>query len=284
MFATFLVGLREGLEAVLVVSILVAFLVKTDQRRYLPHVWGGVVVAVLLSIGAGAALQYGSTKLSFTGQERFEAITSVLAVVFVTWMIFWMRVAAKRMAGHLREQLSEAIGMGPFAVVLIAFLAVVREGLETALILYAMADFADDPAASLGAAGGGILVAVAIGFGLFHGAVRVNLTRFFTWTGVLLIFVAAGLLKYGVHDFQEAGDLPGLDRIAFDLSGVLTPGTWYAEILSGMFNLTPTPTVIEMVAWAAYLVPVLILFLLPRRASKPQPDRTPAAAASEPSE
>jgi high-affinity iron transporter len=283
MFATFLVGLREGLEAVLVVSILVAFLVKTDQRRYLPHVWGGVAVAVLLSIGAGAALQYGSTKLSFTGQERFEAITSVLAVAFVTWMIFWMRVAAKRMAGHLREQLSEAIGMGPFAVVLIAFLAVIREGLETALILYAMVDFAENPAASLGAAGGGILVAVAIGFGLYYGAVRVDLTRFFTWTGVLLIFVAAGLLKYGVHDFQEAGDLPGLGDTAFDLSGVLTPGTWYAEVLSGMFNLTPTPTVIEMAAWAAYLVPVLILFLLPRRSPRQQPERAPEAA-SEPSE
>jgi len=282
MFATFLVGLREGLEAVLVVSILVAFLVKTDQRRYLPHVWGGVAAAVALSIGAGAALQYGSTRLSFTGQERFEAVTSVLAVLFVTWMIFWMRVAAKRIAAQLRGQLSEAIGMGPLAVVFIAFLAVVREGLETALILYAMVDFADDPAASLGAAGGGIAAAVAIGFGLYHGAIRVNLTRFFTWTGVLLVFVAAGLLKYGVHDFQEAGDLPGLGDLAFDLSAVLRPGTWYAEVLSGMFNLTPTPTVIETVAWAAYLVPVLILFLLPRRSTRQEPDRAPAPAGEKP--
>lgn len=278
MFATFLVGLREGLEAVLVVSILVAFLVKTDQRRYLPHVWGGVAVAVALSIGAGAALQYGSAKLSFTGQERFEAWASVLAVVFVTWMIFWMRVAAKRIAAHLREQLSDAIGMGPFAVVFIAFLAVVREGLETALILYSMVDFAENPAASLGAAGGGIAVAIAVGFGLYHGAIRVNLTRFFTWTGVLLIFVAAGLLKYGVHDFQEAGDLPGLSDIAFDVSAVFPPGAWYAEVLSGMFNLTPTPSVIETLAWAAYLVPVLVLFLLPRRSPRQEPERAPAEA------
>jgi high-affinity iron transporter len=278
MFATFLVGLREGLEAVLVVSILVAFLVKTDQRRYLPHVWTGVAVAVVLSIGAGAALQYGSARLTFTGQERFEAWASVLAVVFVTWMIFWMRVAAKRIAAQLREQLSDAIGMGPFAVVLIAFLAVVREGLETALILYSMVDFAENPAASLGAAGGGIAVAIAVGIGLYHGAIRVNLTRFFTWTGVLLIFVAAGLLKYGVHDFQEAGDLPGLNDIAFDVSGAFPPGAWYAEVLSGMFNLTPTPTVIETLAWAAYLVPVLVLFLLPRRGPRQEPERAPTEA------
>lgn len=269
MFATFLVGLREGLEATLIVSILIACLVKTDQRRYLPHVWGGVAVAVLLSIAAGAALQYGSTRLSFTGQERFEAITSVLAVAFVTWMIFWMRGAAKHIAGDLRDKLGEAIGMGPFAVVLIAFLAVIREGLETALILYSMVDYADDPAASLGAAGGGIAVAVAIGFGLYQGAIRVNLSKFFTWTGALLVLVAAGLLKYGVHDFQEAGDLPGLNDLAFDLSPVLAPGTWYAEILSGMFNLTPAPTVIETIAWAAYLVPVLVLFLMPRKQPAP---------------
>ncbi|GAA2136503.1 iron uptake transporter permease EfeU [Glycomyces algeriensis] len=277
MFATFLVGLREGLEAALVVSILVAYLVKSDQRRYLPHVWIGAAAAVLISIGAGAALNYGSAYLSLAGQERFEAITSLLAVAFVTWMIFWMRVAARKIGGDLRDRLTGAIAIGPIAVTAIAFLAVIREGLETALILYAMIDFAENPAASLGAAGGGIAAAAAIGVGLYHGAVRVNLTRFFTWTGALLILVAAGMLKYAVHDFQEAGDLPGLNTIAFDISATLTPGTWYAELLTGMFNLTAAPTMLECAAWAAYVVPVLVLFLLPRRQSRPQ-----SASRSEP--
>jgi high-affinity iron transporter len=281
MFATFLVGLREGLEAALIVSILVAYLVKSDQRRYLPHVWIGAAAAVLISVGAGAALNYGSAYLSLAGQERFEAITSLLAVAFVTWMIFWMRVAAKKMGGHLRERLSGAIAVGPIAVTAIAFLAVIREGLETALILYAMIDFAESPAASLGAAAGGIAAAVAVGAGLYYGALRVNLTRFFTWTGVLLVLVAAGMFKYAVHDFQEAGDLPGLNTIAFDVSHLLVPGTWYGELLAGMFNLTPAPTVLECVAWAAYAVPVLVLFLLPRRQSLPEPKPRPEPAPAE---
>ncbi|WP_332367390.1 iron uptake transporter permease EfeU [Micromonospora sp. WMMC241] len=275
MFATYLIGLREGLEATLVVSILVAFLVKSQRRDRLPQVWAGVGLAVALSVVFGSLIQYTSTSLLRTSESRefFEAVTSVAAVVFVTWMIFWMRRAARSIAGELRGKLTEALAVGSLAVAGMAFLAVVREGLETALIFYAAAESVagGTGAGSLLALIGGIVTAVVIGFGLYRSALKINLSRFFTWTGALLILVAAGILKYGVHDFQEAGVLPGLNNQAFDISATLDPNAWYGALLAGMFNITAAPTVLELIAWVAYAVPVLVLFL-----------RKPAAAPAKP--
>ncbi|GAA0796462.1 iron uptake transporter permease EfeU [Spirilliplanes yamanashiensis] len=277
MFATYLIGLREGLEATLVVSILVAFLVKAERRDRLVQVWAGVGAAVALSVLVGWLLSYTSTTLlaKYEHRELFEAVTSVLAVVFVTWMIFWMRSAARSIAGELRSRLTDALAVGSVAVAVMAFLAVVREGLETSLIFYSAVQGAATTAGPLYALLGGIATAVAIGWVLYAGAVRINLSTFFTWTGALLILVAAGILKYGVHDFQEAGALPGLTDVAFDISGVLDPSSWYGALLAGMFNITPAPTVLEVVAWLGYGVPVLLLFLRPAR-------RTPAAAGTTP--
>ncbi|MGW1057251.1 iron uptake transporter permease EfeU [Micromonospora rubida] len=279
MFATYLIGLREGLEATLVVSILVAFLVKSQRRDRLPQVWAGVGLAVALSVLFGWLIEYTSTSLLARSEDRelFEAVTSVAAVVFVTWMIFWMRRAARTMAGELRGRLSEALGVGSVAVAGMAFLAVVREGLETALIFYSAAQGAAGDSGPLLALIGGIVSAVAIGVGLYFSALKINLSTFFTWTGALLILVAAGILKYGVHDFQEAGVLPGLNDLAFDITGVLDPGTWYAALLAGMFNVTPAPSVLETVAWVAYALPVLLIFL--RRPAGPARPPTKAAAA-----
>ena len=285
MFATYLIGLREGLEATLVVSILVAFLVKSQRRDRLPQVWAGVGLAVALSVGFGSLIQYTSTSLLRTSESRelFEAVTSVAAVVFVTWMIFWMRRAARTIAGELRGKLTDALAVGSLAVAGMGFLAVIREGLETALIFYAAAESAAGGTGpgSLLALAGGIATAVVIGFLLYRSAVRINLSRFFTWTGALLILVAAGILKYGVHDFQEAGVLPGLNDLAFDISTTLDPNAWYGALLAGMFNVTAAPTVLELVAWVAYAVPVLVLFLRkPARSAKPVPAAaTPSAPA-----
>jgi high-affinity iron transporter len=196
----------------------------------------------------------------------------VLAVGLVTWMIFWMRRTARRLKGELTGQLENALAVGGLAVAGVAFLSVVREGLETTLLFYAAAQGATTTATPLVAITAGVLTAVVIGAGLYAGAIRINLSRFFTVSGVLLVFVAAGILKYGVHDFQEAGVLPGLDVLAFDVSGVLDPNSWYGAAIAGMFNITAAPTVLEMVAYAAYLVPVLTAFLWPAR--RP----TPAAA------
>jgi high-affinity iron transporter len=283
MFATYLIGLREGLEATLVVSILVAFLVKADRKDRLIQVWSGVGLAVALSVFFGWLLSYTSTTLlqKYEHRELFEAITSVVAVAFVTWMIFWMRRAARSIAGELRGKLSDALAVGSIAVAVMAFLAVVREGLETSLIFYSAVQGAGVDGGPLYALLSGIASAVLIGYLLYAAAVRINLSVFFTWTGALLIGVAAGILKYGVHDFQEAGILPGLNNLAFDITNVLDPSTWYATVLSGMFNITPAPSVLEVIAWFGYGVPVLLLFLRPTR-NKPTRNKPTLASSTEP--
>jgi high-affinity iron transporter len=267
-FASYLIGLREGLEATLVVSILVAFLVKSDRRDKLPLVWTGVAAAVALSVAFGALLSFTAAHLAFEQQELFEAVASIAATVFVTWMIFWMRGAARRIASDLRAKLGEALQVGSVAVAVMAFLAVVREGLETSLLFFASAQGATTTVTPLIGISLGVLTSILIGWGLYASAIRVNLTKFFTWTGLLLILVAGGILKYGVHDLQEAGILPGLNTLAFDISGVLDPSAWYSALLSGMFNITATPSVLEVTAWAVYVLPVLFLFLRPAAPAK----------------
>ncbi|MGW9192941.1 iron uptake transporter permease EfeU [Micromonospora chersina] len=287
MFATYLIGLREGLEATLVVSILVAFLVKSQRRDRLPQVWAGVGLAVALSVVFGWLIEYTSTSLLARSEDRelFEAVTSVAAVLFVTWMIFWMRKAARTIAGELRGKLTEALAVGSLAVAGMAFLAVIREGLETALIFYSAAQSAagGTGAGALLSLAGGVATAVVIGFLLYRSALKINLSKFFTWTGALLILVAAGILKYGVHDFQEAGVLPGLNNQAFDISSTLDPNAWYGALLAGMFNITAAPTVLEMIAWVAYAVPVLVLFLRkPASPARPAAPAAPPAATGDP--
>jgi high-affinity iron transporter len=282
--ASYLIGLREGLEMVLVVSILVAYLVKTGRRQQLLPVWAGVAAAVVVSLGFGWLLTYVSSTVLYGPQhELFDAITSVVAVALVTWMIFWMRRTARKLSKELRGRLDGAVGLGLGAVVGIAFLAIVREGLETTLLFFASAQGATSSAPLLGLACG-VASAVVIGVLLYIGAIRINLSKFFTVSGVLLIFVAAGIFKYGIHDFQEAGALPGLDNLAFDASGWLDPNSWYGAVVAGLFNITPQPSVLEMVAYGVYLVPVLAIFLWPsRRTTVPAPDVVAAPPAGTPS-
>ena len=289
MFANYLIGLREGLEAALVVSILIAYLVKTERRHLLPRIWLGVGVAVVVSLAFGALLTYGPRGLTFEAQELIGGILSIVAVVFVTWMIFWMARAARGMAGELRGRVDDAADGTVWSLAVVAIFAVGREGLETALFLWAATQAGTREAAGavtptwqplLGAALG-ILTAVALGYLLYRGAISINLSRFFTWTGVFLIFVAAGVLSYGIHDLQEAGFLPGLHNLAFDVSGTIPPGTWYATLLKGVFNFSPVTTKLEALAWVLYVVPTLTLFLrsVRRRASAQPPPRVPAPTA-----
>lgn len=279
MFASYLIGLREGLEAALVVSVLVAFLVKSDRGDRLPQVWMGVGAAVVLSIGFGALLTFTAAHLGHGQQELFDAITSLLATVFVTWMIFWMRRAARSLSGELRARLTDAVEMGAAAVVVMAFLAVAREGLETALLFFASVQGATTTASPLIGISLGVLTSIALGWGLYRSALRINLTTFFTWTGLLLILIAAGIFKYGVHDLQEAGILQGLTDYAFDISSVMPADSWYGTLLSGMFNITPQPSVLETVAWIGYAVPTLFLFLRPQRR---RPSTSPTLPATDP--
>ena len=267
-----LIGLREGLEAALVVTILVAFLVRTDRRSALKYVWAGTLTALALSVAAGGLLAYAYASMTFEQQEAFGGFASIVAVAFVTGMIFWMRRAAKAISGQLRGQLDEALKVGPVAVAAVAFLAVAREGLETALIFFSNVQTAGSGSTVpllgllIGLAG-----AVVLGYLIYRGAIRINLTKFFTVTGVLLVVVAAGILAYGVHDLQEAGLLPGLNTLAFDVSEHITTDSWYGALLKGIFNFSPQTTVLEAVVWAGYIVIVLSLFLVPQRARTLQP-------------
>jgi high-affinity iron transporter len=192
-------------------------------------------------------------------------------------MIFWMRRFARSLAGHLRGRLEQAIGLGGFAVAAMAFLAVVREGLETALLFFTAAQGTTETWIPLVGLIGGVLTSVALGWFIYAGAIRINLTVFFRWTGVLLILVAAGIAKYGVHDLQEAGVLGGLNAFAFDVSGFYDQSSWYGALLGGMLNFTATPSVLEVVAWVAYAIPVLVLFLWPARQSTATPTPAPVA-------
>jgi high-affinity iron transporter len=281
--ASYLIGLREGLEVTLVVSILIAYLVKAGRRRELLPLWAGVASAIVVAVLFGALLTYTETTLLATSQSRelFDAISSVTAVVLVTWMIFWMRRTARRLKGELTGKLESAIGMGGWAIAGIAFVSVIREGLETALLFYTAAQGATSTATPLLAITAGIATSVLLGFGLYAGAIRVNLSTFFTVSGVLLIFVAAGIFKYGIHDFQEAGVLGGGGNLAFDITDVLDPTSWYGAAISGMFNITGAPSVLETIAWVVYLVPVLAVFLWPARTPAGSP-RTVATSPSNP--
>jgi high-affinity iron transporter len=271
-FSNALIGLREGFEAALVVSILIAFLVKTGDRKALKWVWAGVGAAVALSVGIGFALTYGTSNMDFATQELVGGGLSILAVALVTAMIFWMRSTARTIASELRGKLSDAVRLGPIAVIVVAFLSVGREGLETALFFYAAVQTAgtgtSQPLIGFLA---GIAVAIALGFLLYRGALKLNLTKFFKYTGIALIIVAAGVLAYGIHDLQEAEFLPGLKVLAFDLSGPIPESSWYGTLLKGIFNYSEQTTVLQAIAWVSYVVIVLTIFLWPRKKTVAQP-------------
>lgn len=276
MIGNYIIGLREGLEAALIVSILIAYLVKTDRRDLVSRIWMGVGVAVALSIGVGALLTFGTRGLTFTAQEAIGGFMSILAVGLVTWMIFWMAANARHLKGELHSKVDRAAEAGVWGIVLVAFLAVAREGVETALFIWAAARSADDGLAPLFGALLGIATAVFLGYLIYRGALRLNLATFFKWTGFALIIVAAGVLAYGVHDLQEAGILPGLNNLAFDVSSVIEPGTWYAALLKGTVNFSPAMTVLEVAVWLLYVGIVMPLFI--RRVRTPKAAPAPATA------
>jgi len=278
--ANFLIGLREGLEAGLVVGILIAYVVKIGRRDVLPRIWLGVALAVLLSLGLGCLLTFGTYGLSFQAQELIGGLLSIVAAGFVTWMIFWMLRTARGLSRELRSEVDSHLAGAGWGLVLVAFLAVGREGLETALFIWAAVQASGSTTLPLIGAGLGIAVSVLLAWLIYRGVLAINLTRFFTYTGAFLIVVAGGVLAYGVHDLQEAGVLPGLGTLAFDVSAAVPPDSWYGTLLKGVFNFSPATTVLEATAWVLYVVPVMALFIRSvRRQSRPS-TTSPAPAAT----
>lgn len=278
MLANYLIGLREGLEAALVIGILLAYLVRTQRRDLLPSVWIGVGVATAVSLAVSAALTLGPRGLSFTAQELIGGGLSIVAVGLITWMIFWMGKTARYLKQHLEDGMERAIAVGKGAILAMALIAVGREGLETALFLWAGIEAAGATTAPITGAVLGLATAIALGVLIYRGAVRINLRVFFQWTGIFLIIVAAGVLSYGIHDLQEAGVLPGMNTLAFDVSDTITPGSVLGTLLKGIFNFSPTTTILEAVAWVAYVVPTMWLFV--RLAFARAPQQTPQQAVS----
>ncbi len=281
MFANLLIGLREGLEASLVVAILAAYLVKVgrrDQRRWLA---AGVVAAIAISLAVGAALTYTSRTLTHTAEELFGGFASLLAVALVTWMVFWMRRVSRGLRGELHGQLDRAIGAGGGAIAVVGFVSVGREGLETALFLWSATQAAGTTTTPLIGAATGLAVAAVAGWLFYRGALRLNLATFFRWSGAALIVVAAGVLAYGIHDLQEAGLLPGEELLAFDVSQTIPPDSWYAVLLKGTVGFTPEMSWLQVGAWLVYLVICMGLFLRPS-AGQPAGAAPVAAPRSEP--
>jgi high-affinity iron transporter len=273
-----LIGLREGLEAGLVVTILLAAVRKTPVRLSTAPVWLGVLGAVTLSGAFAAVLTFSVSALTSAGQEVIGGLLSVLAVGLVTAMIFWMRRTAATLSAHLRGEVARAVAVGAGALTLAAFFSVGREGLETTLFLWTAAKASGQTAGPLAGAAIGIACAIALCWLLYRRAVHLNVGVFFNRTAIALIVIAAGVLAYGLGDLQDAGWLPGHTWTAFDLAGHIDPGSWWASIITGVTALTPTMTVLQVTAWAAYLAVVIPAFVKAGRA--PAAAKPPAAAAS----
>lgn len=281
--ASLLIGLREGLEASLIIGVLVAYLGKLGRRDSLRPMWSGVIIALVLTAAIGAVSTFGRSRLTFRTQEIIGGSMSILAVVMITGMIFWMLNAGKKMNSMLEGDIDKlrarrkSVG---YAVFFVAFISVGREGIETTIILWG---WVNEPLAIMGALTG-VIVAVALGWALFKGLVRFNLSTFFTWSGAALIVVAGGVLAYGIHDLQEAAVLPGpfsgapitpthprtgevLTGFftypfwgaafpfgwAFDISDVLDPSGVLATFLKGTVGFVPQMSWLEVLAWFIYL-------------------------------
>jgi high-affinity iron transporter len=270
---TFIIALREGVEASLIVGIIAAFLGQQGRRDALRWVWIGVSLAIALCLAVGIGLRTLGQNLPQAQQEGMEAIIALVAVAMVTYMIVWMRRHARAIKRTLEGEVAAALLNGSvLALVGMAFFAVLREGFETAVFLLAVFESATSPtAASIGAILG-LVVAAVLGYLIYKGGLRVNLARFFRVTGAVLALVAAGLVASALHAAHEATWFNVLQAKAFDLSWLVAPGSVRAALLTGMLGLRPEPTVGEVLGWLLYLVPVGLYVLWPDR-RRPAPAR-----------
>jgi high-affinity iron transporter len=279
--AAYFLLLREGLEAALIVGIVGAYLVKVGRRDGLRSVWIGVALAFALSVGVGLIVAVTVGRLPIAIQESIEGIAALFAVAVLTWMLFWMRRQGRAMKGELEQGVDLALRQGTVtALAGLAFAAVAREGLETVLFLFALgAQTADLVTSTLIGAALGLATAIAIGYAIFRLGVRIDLRKFFTFTGVILIFVSAGLVSFAIHAFGEAGLIVN-QGAAFDLNGVLPGTSPLGSVLAGLFGYRAAPTPLEVIGYLAYLIPVLILFVFGGRATKPAPKGSNTARAA----
>jgi high-affinity iron transporter len=282
MLPTFVIGLREGLEAALIVGIIAAFLGQSGRRDALPKVWIGVGLATLICVGFGIGLHVLSDSLDFTQQERLETVIGAFAVVMVTYMVLWMSRHARNMRGELEGAAAAALARGSTrALIMMAFLAVLREGFETVVFLLAVAQSSTGSGLALTGAVLGIVVSAGIGYGIYRGGVRLNMARFFKITGAVLVLVAAGLVMSTLHTAWEGGWIAVGQDPALDLTWLVRTGTPLASLFTGVLGIQARPTVIEVTGWLVYVVPMLLVVLWPRRRRpRPSPARPAAVGAT----
>ncbi len=277
MIPTFVITLREGVEASLIVGIIAAFLVKEGRRDAMRQMWVGVAIAIALCTGIAVLLRVVGQELPQQQQEGLETVIGLIAVSTISYMIIWMRRHARGIKAELEGEAASALATGStMALVGMAFLAVLREGFETSVFLLAAFQDATDTTAAGAGAVLGLIAAVAIGLGLYRGGVRINLSRFFRVTGLVLVFVAAGLLATAAHTAHEAGWINSLQGQALDLTWLVQPGTVTGSLLTGMLGLQPAPTVIEVAVYVLYALPMAIYVLWPDRFRPGRRSRVPS--------
>jgi high-affinity iron transporter len=282
MLANLLIGLREGLEASLVIGILVAYLVKIDRRDVLPKLWAGVGVAVGLSVLVGVILETGLGELEGAPEEILAGSLSIAAAGLVTWMVFWMAKTARNLKGNLHREVDRSIGGTGWGLMFVAFLAVGREGIETALFIWAAASATGETWFPLLGAVLGLGTAAFLGYLIYLGALRLNLRKFFTWSGALLVLVAGGVLVYGIAEWQEAGLLPGHEVYAFDVTAYVPADSWYGVVLHGTIGFTPEMTWLQIITWALFVAITLTAFLRMSLTGNPPVATAPQNSESKP--
>ena len=260
MLSTFIIALREGLEASLIVSILVAYLVKTNNRKGANQVLWGVAIAVLTSVLVGVAIAEFIDVVPEGTNEIIAGLASIIAVFFVTWMIFWMSQQSRALKGELHKKIDLA-STSVFTLVGVAFFAVIREGLETSLFVYTNFQTVQDIASPTAGLVLGFAVSITLGFLIYKSAIRLNLSKFFQYSGVALIIVAAGVLSYGVHEFQELGYLPGPDAFVWDVTSFIAKDSILGASLSGTIGFDTTTSWLQLGVWVLYLGAVLVPYL-----------------------
>jgi high-affinity iron transporter len=278
MLANFLIGLREGLEAALIVGILAGYLVKIGRKNEFPKLFSGVAAAIAISILAGFTLTFAVTEAPEGINELIAGIASIIAVIFVTWMIFWMSKQSKTLGKELRGKIDTALKASTVTLVGVAFFAVIREGIETAVFLWSASKATGDETYPLFGATLGLLVASVLGYLIYLGVLKFNLGSFFKYTGAFLIVVAAGILAYGVHELQEVGLFAGLEQMfpilssnAYDVSGIIEKDGVVHSILKGTISFRVAPSNLEALAWFIYALPVSIVYAMGYR--KPSLDK-----------
>lgn len=272
MLGAFLITLREGLEAALIIGIILAYLAKTGNREGFKPIWAGTALGTLASLVAGAVIYFTAGELQGAAEQIFEGTTMFVAVGVLTWMIFWMRKQAVNVKAHLQSQIQSALARNSsLALVVMAFLAVVREGIETVLFLFAATRTTESSVTFTLGGLFGLITAVLIGYAVYKGTSRFNLKSFFNVTGVVMILIAGGLLAHGIHEFNEVSFIPSVIEHVWDINGMIPETSTIGRFLTALFGYNANPSLTETIAYIVFIVATLsgyFLFMKPKARSK----------------